>query len=164
LARFQRLSWRSRWSASACRERSFKIDQSRTSMIAGRLCTLRSTVFSETFCYVACASDVDGAIRAGEDVNERIPPDGRRRFSRWDLGKIISLGHGRWVPLKPITKSIRRAVACSGHSTIRRAVACSGHSTRFLVARSDYSPCFCRMACHEQATARRMATAHGFEP
>ena len=70
-------------------ERSFNIDQSATWMIAGKFCALWSTVFGETFCHVASASDVDGAVRASEDVDKSVPAYRRRRFSRWKVGEIV---------------------------------------------------------------------------
>jgi hypothetical protein len=68
-------------------------------MIPGKLCSFRSIVFGETFCYVASASDVEGAVRAGEDVDEGVPAYRSRCFSRWEVGKVVSLGHNRWFLL-----------------------------------------------------------------
>ena len=42
-------------------------------MIAGKLCALWSTVLGETFCDVASAADVKGAVRASEDVDKGVP-------------------------------------------------------------------------------------------
>src|ERR1700693_3574888 len=63
------------------RERSFNIDQSATWMVAVKFCRLWPTVFGETFCQVAGAADVEGAVRAGEDVDKGGSADGRRWFS-----------------------------------------------------------------------------------
>jgi len=78
------------------------MDQSGTRMIAGELCALWTTVFGETFCYVASASDVDGTVRASEDVNKGGSGNGRGWFSRWEMRKVIALGHVRRVFVKPI--------------------------------------------------------------
>jgi hypothetical protein len=78
------------------RERAFNVDQSRIWMIAGKLCALRSTVFGKTFRYVASASDADCAVRASEDVDEGVSADRCRRFSRWEMPKVVALGHVRW--------------------------------------------------------------------
>ncbi len=86
------------------RERSFNVDQSSTWMIASKLCALWSTVFSETFCYVAGASDVDCAVRASENVDKGVPAYRRRRLSRWELRKIISLVRIRPASFKPINQ------------------------------------------------------------
>jgi hypothetical protein len=44
------------------RERSFYVDQSRTWMIAGKLCAFWPTVFNEALWQVAGAPDVDGTV------------------------------------------------------------------------------------------------------
>ena len=62
-------------------------------MIAGKFCALWSTVLRETFCYVAGAPDVDGAVRTGEYVDKGASADRCRRFSRWQMGKIVPLVH-----------------------------------------------------------------------
>ena len=67
-------------------------------------------MFAKTSCYVACASDVERAVRATEDVDKGVSAHRRRRFTRWEMGKIIALVHGRAV-LK-LLNQIRR-----GHST-----------------------------------------------
>jgi hypothetical protein len=93
------------------------MDQSGTRMIAGKLCALRSTVFIETFCYVTCVSDVEGVVRASEEVDKGLPADGRRRFPRREVGKVVWSSHFQSGPFNQSTRPIRRAVACSGHST-----------------------------------------------
>jgi hypothetical protein len=77
------------------RERSFNIDEASTWMIASKLCALWTTVFGETFCNVASAADVEGVVRASEDVDKGGSADGRWRFSRWEVGKIVAVGHSK---------------------------------------------------------------------
>jgi hypothetical protein len=71
------------------REWAFNIDQSYTSMIPGKFRALRSTVFLETFWYVAGAPDVNGVVPAGEDVHKSVPAYRRWRFSCGEVGKIV---------------------------------------------------------------------------
>jgi hypothetical protein len=77
------------------RERSLNVDESSTWMIAGKLCAFWTTVFGETFCDVGSVADVEGTVRASEDINKGGPGNRWRRFSRREIGEIVCLGHGR---------------------------------------------------------------------
>src|ERR1700722_15730862 len=72
-----------------------------------------STMFAQTFCYVSCASHVERAVRATEDVDKGVSADRRRRFTHWEMGKIIALVHGRGV-LKLLNR-IRRTYSARCH-------------------------------------------------
>jgi hypothetical protein len=77
------------------REWAFNVDQSSASMTPGELCALWPTMFSKTFCYVACASNVDGTVRAGEDVDKCVSADGAggSRVGRWERSsRFMSTG------------------------------------------------------------------------
>jgi hypothetical protein len=52
-------------------------------------------MFGKTFCYVACASDVERAVRATEDIDKGISGNVRGWFLRREMGKIIAVGHCR---------------------------------------------------------------------